>query len=202
MKKYKQFIAGLLVGSLLFSTSPSFAKALKYIKVKINGEYLQKNAIIIDGTTYVPLKVIGEKFGKKVNYDAKANEVEVSNLTIESNQTIGDNTQPVESKPQEKPEFKSNDTNLPQGAEYTWWEYGIKYNGQLYIFSNILEDKLYIKLTSDKENMYFKNKDGKIVSISYQEAENPDNKIKIGGTAHYFNVKYFKDFISSEYTQE
>lgn len=87
----KKFVSGLLVGFLLalpaFAAAEQFSMVGKKVQVEypvfIDGEQLPVNAIAIDGTSYAPLRVVGEAIGydvsfknKKVIFESKAEQKE------------------------------------------------------------------------------------------------------------------------------
>lgn len=79
----KDFFKGFILGALIFNTV-SFATvgytALKStFPIIINGETWEseKPAVVIDGSTYLPLKAIGEVLNVKVNWNSELSRVEI-----------------------------------------------------------------------------------------------------------------------------
>jgi chromosome segregation ATPase len=72
----KKFVAGLLVGLLMATAFPAYGAVSslvgktikKEVKVTMLGEPLEKKAILLDGVTYVPLRVITEKLGLQADF--------------------------------------------------------------------------------------------------------------------------------------
>lgn len=99
MKKYKQFIAGFLVGALLFSFNSVFASNRTIeafyndIKLSIDGKITDlKDAagnkiepFILDGTTYAPARAIAESLGMEVKYNETTNTVEMTKKILIDN---------------------------------------------------------------------------------------------------------------------
>lgn len=90
MKDIKFLIIGVLVGILL-STSFVFAEPIKQfiltqsnVPLLINGkEYTPKSPILnYNGTTYVPLKELGEIVGVKVEWNDKEKHIEIGESNI------------------------------------------------------------------------------------------------------------------------
>ena len=100
-EKTKGFIAGALstsvvLGATICVSADNIQKAatliFKDIKISIDGNYIEpKDAngnkvepFIIDGTTYLPVRAVGEAFNKDVSWDGKTNTV---SLTTKQEQT-------------------------------------------------------------------------------------------------------------------
>lgn len=72
------------------------------VPVKVNGEYLSTNAIGLEGTTYIPVRVAFETIGANVEWDKEAGEVvielpleDINNEDTQSNED-GDNVGIIE----------------------------------------------------------------------------------------------------------
>jgi hypothetical protein len=92
MNKFKQFIAGLIVGAMLLSTITVFAGAktieafYNNIKISIEGKAVElKDAtgntvepFIYNGTTYLPVRAIAEALGMEVKFNETTNTVELA----------------------------------------------------------------------------------------------------------------------------
>lgn len=92
MKKYKQFIFGILVGALLFGGLSVIADnqiqaVLSDIKVTINGTPLQMDnqPISYQDRTYLPVRKIAEAVGKKVDWDETNNTVIIGEVAVAVN---------------------------------------------------------------------------------------------------------------------
>lgn len=79
----KKFISGVLAGVLL---TGSIAFAATYVaeeanfKVMVNGaEFASGNAVVIDGSTYLPLRAIGDALNVAVNWNEELRQVEIGN---------------------------------------------------------------------------------------------------------------------------
>lgn len=79
----KKFILGTITGVALAST---VALAATYIaedasfKVFVNGEeFTSSKAVVIDGSTYLPLRAMGDVLGVPVNWNNELRQVEVGN---------------------------------------------------------------------------------------------------------------------------
>lgn len=79
----KKIILGLVCGAVIAST---IALAASYVaedasfKVFVNGkEFTSSKAIVIDGSTYLPLRAIGEVLNVPVNWNEGLHQVEVGN---------------------------------------------------------------------------------------------------------------------------
>ena len=76
----KSFICGILVGALLISLPVLAEQVYEKIEVvrnsiviNIDGEKLESDNFVYEGTTYVPIRKVAETFGRGVTYDEKTN---------------------------------------------------------------------------------------------------------------------------------
>lgn len=82
----KKFITGFITGALVFSAVTAFA-AVTYealpasFKVLVNGKEFvsEKPTVVIEGSTYMPLKAIGDALGVSVKWNNELQQVEVGN---------------------------------------------------------------------------------------------------------------------------
>lgn len=105
LKNCKGFILGVVFSMILFSfASPAFAAsftktaqlAYNNIKITLNGTAVTpKDAngnvvepFIIDGTTYLPVRAIGNALGLGVDWDGSANTVQLTNGTASPSGTV------------------------------------------------------------------------------------------------------------------
>ena len=91
-QRFQGIIIGIIIG-VLFTSGMAFAKQMEEtikvtydnIKILINGtEYAPTDVVgnvvepfIYNGTTYVPIRAISQAFGRKVDWDANSNSVEI-----------------------------------------------------------------------------------------------------------------------------
>jgi len=81
----RKFLIGVLVGCLLMMTTPVLADSmlqsidvvLDNVQVQVNGEKLDINTILYNGSTYLPMRKIAEVIGKDVEWD---NETMTANI--------------------------------------------------------------------------------------------------------------------------
>lgn len=78
------FVACILIFPLTISADSMIGKQVQMIaKIKLDGEYLEVDAIGINGTTYAPVRALAEALGKEVEWDPVNKEV-----IIDSPETI------------------------------------------------------------------------------------------------------------------
>ena len=95
----KKILITLLSAVFVFAISPVvFAEVESMIgkkvqgqfPVKVNGELLETQAIVIDGTSYLPVRAIGEALGKEIKFSSdlgiEVNDKEVPKVTDRSTQ--------------------------------------------------------------------------------------------------------------------
>lgn len=76
-KRIKDLTIGFLVGCVVMMTTPVLADsiiqkidvALNIVKVEVNGEKLDANNILYNGTTYLPMRAVAEAVGKDVDWN-------------------------------------------------------------------------------------------------------------------------------------
>lgn len=84
----KKFIAGMLIGLLIASgaifAGNSYTAQTATVKLFVNGQYFQPNpgAMTINGTTYLPLRAVGEALKVKVDFVKAKNQVEIGGAEI------------------------------------------------------------------------------------------------------------------------
>lgn len=143
----KKFIAGFLVGAILFSLAPVSAAIEEFIcyradyKVIVNGsEYINTDLPILTykGNTYAPFRSILEKAGLNVAWNAELGQAEVtSNPTSAQINNVEGTTMSTTATTIEYDPV----SGLPVGAEYTDNEKDgkkyktVSYNGNIYISS-------------------------------------------------------------------
>lgn len=80
VKKISILMLGIIIGAALAITSSVYANDIKSLvgaaiqgefPVKVDGKELSKKALVIDGTSYVPLRVFGEAIGYESTFDAE-----------------------------------------------------------------------------------------------------------------------------------
>jgi len=76
-KNLRPFLIGLLVGCLLMVTTPVFADnilqsidvVLNGVNVQVEGENVDVNSILYNGTTYLPIRKVAELVGKDIEWE-------------------------------------------------------------------------------------------------------------------------------------
>ncbi|APQ59813.1 hypothetical protein PPOLYM_02560 [Paenibacillus polymyxa] len=95
MKKWSYLLSGVLIGAVVATASSSFADQVKSLvgekvageyAVKVNGNSLVENAIVVDGKAHVPLRAVTDSLGANLKVDGKTIQIESSN-TSSSKQT-------------------------------------------------------------------------------------------------------------------
>jgi len=207
-KKYKQFIIGLLLGALIFSTTPAVAKNSKIdvmfnnMKIKINGNLanIEEEPFIYKGKTYVPLRAIAELFNKEVSFDSNSNTILINdknNNVVSNNNQINNSTNSKYKNIYYDGVLINTETNLPENAVITSTKYGIMYNGIKYYYSVDLQTENWFIVRSDEDNVYFYTLDRtKKVTIPYADMKNLDTCVYLnGGDTKFLRADLFKDIM-------
>lgn len=91
----KKFISGLACGIVIASTvalAASYVAEDASFKVFVNGkEFTSSKAVVIDGSTYLPLRAMGDVLGVPVNWNNELHQVEVGNMLVDADNTDVEN---------------------------------------------------------------------------------------------------------------
>lgn len=98
----RKFLIGVLVGYLLMMTTPVLADSilqsidvvLDSVQVQVDGEKLDANTILYNGSTYLPMRKVAEAVGKDVEWNGDtmtANIVDIAANIETKNIKEGDN---------------------------------------------------------------------------------------------------------------
>ncbi len=102
MRNIKSLVAGIVIGALLFGSTPIFALsgirniAVTYqnIKLSVDGKTVQTDAepFLYDGRTYVPIRAVSEALGAGVKWSTATSTIEItkapSTTTTSSTSTL------------------------------------------------------------------------------------------------------------------
>ncbi len=79
----KKFLSGILTGTILTGTiafAATYTAEDARFKVFVEGqEFTNGKAVVINGSTYLPLKAVGQALGVEVNWNDEQHQVEVGN---------------------------------------------------------------------------------------------------------------------------
>jgi hypothetical protein len=190
--KYKQFIAGILVGIILgigtvFADTQTIEVFFNNIQVSINGEVLElKDAtgkavqpFIYAGSTYLPVRAVAEALGMEVKFNETTNTVEMASMIeTELNTDMQfDFGEEIEMLPEEPIKY------TPDGIEARL--YNGKYTVSLNRFKLKYKDTEYKLSPSSDRNGYSITKNGEIII---------DNILLIEGT-YFLDYDYYCDVI-------
>lgn len=97
-KKFKYIFVGFVFGCVLTLTTPVLADTiiqtidvtLNTVKVEINGEKLDTDNILYNGTTYLPMRAIAEAVDKDVEWNQRTMTANIVNKEKEINTNNGD----------------------------------------------------------------------------------------------------------------
>ncbi|MEG2377350.1 MAG: stalk domain-containing protein [Clostridia bacterium] len=83
----KKFILGLLTGAMIFGTiafAATFTAKTATFKVTVDDMPFKSKqpVVVINGSTYMPLKAVGEAVGADVSWNAKTKTVEIYSPTL------------------------------------------------------------------------------------------------------------------------
>ena len=99
----KNFIKGFILGGILFGFTSVLASEVVYnaftagFPILINGQKWEseKPALVVDGSTYLPLKAIGEVLDVKVNWNSELRQVEIGETLSEEEKFSRKNPAPI-----------------------------------------------------------------------------------------------------------
>ena len=158
MFKYKQFIIGIIVGAILFSTVTVFAGTqtieafFNNIKISIDGKAVELkdangNAIepfIHEGTTYLPVRAIAEALGMEVKFNETTNTVELTKVKEAKNleNLIELSPEATASILKQNPEVRDT---IDENGYSIWKGRPVRLN------KDYLDGKVEVELPADKE---------------------------------------------------
>ncbi|KAF6630712.1 hypothetical protein D1872_133130 [compost metagenome] len=99
MKKWSYLLSGVLIGAVVATAGSAFADQIKSLvgekvageyAVKVNGNSLVENAIVVDGKAHVPLRAVSDSLGAGLKVDGKTIQI-----TTNSNTSSEENVAPV-----------------------------------------------------------------------------------------------------------
>ena len=155
IKKIKYYGLGLITSSLLFT---SVAFATEPIKIILDGKELQNtNVLVINDSTYLPVRKLCESLGLKVNFDEVNKSVIIESSDEQYQQPSNSNIEK-----QQINNIQQSNIEILKDYPITLYKYPIKYNNNIYLtltdgckIYNI--DKNTIKYNTDKKEILFKN---------------------------------------------
>lgn len=189
MKKYKQFILGVIVGAMLFSSIGVFAEGftvlLNPFPIFFNGQQANVEAYNVNGRTFLSLGDIATYFNATATLNETTKQIEVNNNEKLSTTSIEDSLITVIPFDIE--------TEQPVGAEFT--EYKgcrvLRYNNKFYVDSSDLYSTFkIIPIIIDENTRMFKLDNKKIV-VSKKDY---NNTIKYKMT-YFYDISLFSKLI-------
>ncbi|MBE7901058.1 2,' 3'-cyclic nucleotide 2'-phosphodiesterase [Paenibacillus polymyxa] len=102
MKKWSYLLSGVLIGAVVATAGSSFADQVKSLvgekvageyAVKVNGNSLVENAIVVDGKAHVPLRAVTDSLGVNLKVDGKTIQIESSNTSSKQTNVEVENTE-------------------------------------------------------------------------------------------------------------
>ncbi|WP_342428558.1 2,' 3'-cyclic nucleotide 2'-phosphodiesterase [Paenibacillus sp. FSL L8-0158] len=97
MKKWSYLLSGVLIGAVVATAGSAFAEQIKSLvgekvageyAVKVNGNSLAENAIVVDGKAHVPLRAVTDSLGADLKVDGKTIQISTESPT-EASTTSG-----------------------------------------------------------------------------------------------------------------
>ena len=146
----RKYIIGMLVGFVLAFSLSAHAEDIKTaigkviqgeFPVKINGKQLDKNAIVIEGSSYLPVRVMGDALGLDVSFNAdlgielKKKETEATTKegkSVHSNATATTDEwlqEKIKNAPSYKVKSKSLPIKKPEDARFKY----LNLDGEFYM---------------------------------------------------------------------
>lgn len=187
MRKYKQFISGVIVGGLLLSAgnvlanNASLPSITNWVKYKFNGEEKQLpsgyTTLNYDGHTYVPARFIAEELGAKVEWDDETKTVLVNKQEV---------TQECPKCPQQEEKVEKNYEPLPVSKTID----GVRV--EVYSVEQTHEyTKFYLNVKNTTENLVQLNQEAG--SLKTDENELFEHKDIKGSILYWKDVAWFTD---------
>lgn len=163
-EKNKYLLCGITAGAMLVTTSPAIATQITQnisavynnIKIVVDGKQVTTDShnepFIYNGTTYLPVRAVGEAVGKEVTWDSNTNTVYLG-ARLEN---TDDKTQLKNTQTPKQPMSQSL-LDVYDLGEYGWFEKNVTMGGKTY--SNALglfkEEPLTIDLNGKYNTLEF-----------------------------------------------
>lgn len=118
-KNLKGFVLGLIVATLLMSTAlgagvkKTIEVAVNSINLTVNGNKVDADNIVYEGTTYVPLRAAGEMLGKDVGWNQETNTASINDKMADKPK---EQEKPIEKSVAPKP-VKPKETKVTSANE-------------------------------------------------------------------------------------
>ncbi len=176
----KSFIQGFVAGALVFGGAVSFATNYEALTatfpILINGEKWtsDKPIVVVEGSTYLPLKAIGEALNVKVNWNNELHQVEIGEVKNESSEQ-NDETKESEQKITKEAIDSAEEENAIKfvNSRLRYWGYsrqGLIYDLEDEGFSHALAVKVVDSMDINWKTQAVKAAKTKLKYFSYSRA--------------------------------
>ncbi|MDR6776252.1 copper amine oxidase N-terminal domain-containing protein [Paenibacillus polymyxa] len=97
MKKWSYLLSGVLIGAVVATAGSAFADEIKSLvgekvvgeyTVKVNGNSLAENAIVVDGKAHVPLRAVSDSLGAGIKVDGKTIQINTESASASSSTSV------------------------------------------------------------------------------------------------------------------
>lgn len=182
----RKYLIGIFIGIALTISSSVFAEDVISLigqriqgefPVKINGTELEKPAIVINGTSYLPNRAIADALGMDIKFDA--------DLGIELNKRGADEMSQQDTENITETDYKGLKAIVHNGETYfSLMSYNDKFNPYLWGFDSSTKQIYLAKTVKDSTEVL-----EKIISIDKNEVGN----YAVFKGVSYVNVKYYSE---------
>lgn len=125
-KEFKGFIVGIILASILMSSvvfSEGIRKSIDVVvnsvNLTVNGNKVNADTILYNGTTYVPLRSVAEMLGKEVGWDGNSNTASINDKGFVNNAVKQPIIQTTSNNVSAPTMFNYN-VNSADGVTLTW----------------------------------------------------------------------------------
>ncbi|MGZ0043392.1 2,' 3'-cyclic nucleotide 2'-phosphodiesterase [Paenibacillus ottowii] len=135
MKKWSYLLSGILIGAVVATTGNAFADQVKSLigekvageyTVKVNGNSLAENAIVVDGKAHVPLRAVSDSLGAGIKVDGKTIQIDTQSNIESSVEPKKEPGHTVETGKDEKSTYQGDRSEETKA----YWEKTKEYWGQ------------------------------------------------------------------------
>lgn len=199
----KKLITGVIIGILISTSFSVYADSLigKTIKATfplfIDGEQASQNVIVVEGTSYLPVRAAGEMFGYDVRFDSESNEVFLDKAIITNETTIQEEGEKVDVIKEaftsaENVTAKSNTLDLYKAGNKEFAETRpVKIDGEWFVSYNVLQNYANLRpFFDDPLILTFPNKEPITIDTDLEYSKSED--------IYFPGINYFKLYGSRE----
>lgn len=175
MGKYKQLIAGIIIGAVLFNAIPALAETVEIlfnsINVTVNGQKVEAENILHNGRTYVPLAEIAKMLDKEVGWDDATRTASINDKGYAMVNEFIQPGSPTMQPPKGDPQVKIYEVGENAAYKITYEKVNTFYSQLGDVYAQVIVEvenagEKTLELNGNASSFDLENKEGKFVATS------------------------------------